>query len=196
MPHTPAAAIFALVFVTFTLVGLIGTWEFAGTDSLAPLLAAAPLAVLQLGYDQSGKSRRLIPELAGAVAISSSAAIIAHAAGWSAASSLALWCVFASRSIASLVYVRSRLLLTKGKASSTLVPVALHVAALAAVVMLAMAGLSPKLAVPAFVMLLVRASVGLSPWRLKLRAMQIGVLEVTFGTLTVAAVVLGHYLHI
>ena len=195
MPHTVSAVILAALFLVITIVGLVGTWRITGFSSLVPLLAAAPLAVLQLGYDLAAKSRRAIPEIAGAVALSSSAAITAHAAGWSSAAALALWCVFACRLIPSLLYVRNRLLLEKRKASSVLWPVLAHFLALAAVFGMASVGSAPKLAVFAFFVLLVRAAIGLSPWRLKLRAMQIGLLEITFGAITVLSVVIGQYLH-
>ena len=196
MPHTVAAVALAASSLVIALIGLGGVWKIAGIDSLVPLIAAVPLAVLQLGYDVAGKSRRAIPELAGAIALSSSAAIAAHAAGWSSAAALALWCVFVCRLIPSLLYVRNRLLLEKRKTLSVASPIMAHVLALVAVAALAASALSPKLAVLAFVILLVRAIVGLSPWRLKLRAMQIGILEIVFGAITVLSVIFGHYLHI
>jgi hypothetical protein len=195
MPHTMTAAGLAFGFLLIAAVGLAGVWSIAGANSLVPLLAAAPLALLQVGYDLASKSRKLVPELAGAVALSTSAAIAASAAGWPATSALALSGVFALRLISSLAYVRNRLLLEKRKASSILWPMIAHGLALGGVVVLAVAGLCPKLVVLAFVTLIVRAAIGLSRWRLKLRAMQIGILEVTFGTLTVLAVVAGYYLH-
>lgn len=194
MPHTSSAVVLAAAFVAVTIIGFIGTASIPGLNSLVPLLAAAPLALLQFGYDLAGKSRRAIPEIAGAVALSSSAAIAAHAAGWSSTSAVALWCIFACRLIPSLLYVRNRLLLEKRKAASTFSPVIAHLLALIVIVALALSGLSSNLVILAFILLLVRATVGLSSRRVKLRAMQIGILEIFFGTLTVVSVIVGHYL--
>lgn len=196
MPHTSAAVALASAFLALAGVGLAGAWMIAGFSSLVPLLAAAPLALLQLGYDLAGKSRRAVPEIAGAIALSSSAAISAHAAGWSAASSLGLWFVFALRVVPSLLYVRNRLLLEKRKAAATLSPIVAHIVALASIIGLAIAGLSSPIVVLVFALLLVRAAVGLSSRRRKLKATQIGIMEVVFGSLTVLSVVIGHYFHI
>lgn len=186
----------AAAFVSLTAIGFAGAWTITGPTSLIPLLAAAPLALLQLAYDLAGKSRRFIPEVAGAIALSSSAAIAAHAAAWSTTNAMALWAVIALRLIPSLLYVRSRLMLEKRKAYPVLMPVASHLAALAAVSLIAFSGSCPKLVVPVFAILFARCAIGLSPWRRKLRAMQIGVLEAVYGTLTVVALVAGHYLGI
>lgn len=196
MPHTLTVVMLAAFFAILTAVGVIGAWTIVGFNSLVPLLAAAPLALLQLGHDLAGKSRRAVPEIAGAVALSSSAAILAHAAGWSTTSAVALWCIFACRLIPSLLYVRNRLLLKKRKAASRHSPVIAHILALGIVAALAFTGLSPKIVILAFVLLLARAALGLFSPRVYLKAMQIGVIEVVFGFLTVASVVVGHYLHI
>ena len=196
MPHTTAALLLAICFVTAAALGLAGTYVMASFSSLVPLFAAAPLALLQLGYDRVGKSRRLMPEIAGAVALSTSAAIAAHAAGWPPERALALSGVFALRLVPSLLYVRTRLLLEKRKASTVRLPIFAHVLALGAVMIFAVVGLCPTILVLAFVVLLARACLGLAPWRLKLRAMQIGILEITFGALTLLSVIAGHYLHI
>jgi hypothetical protein len=196
MPHTVPAIAFAVGFAAIAMTGLAGTWVVAGMNSLVPLLAAAPLALLQLGYDRAGKSRRLMPEIAGAVALSTSAAVAAHAAGWPPARALALSGIFVLRLIPSLLYVRSRLLIEKRKAAAVRLAITANGLALAAAVVLAFTGLSSKITIVAFAILFARACVGLSSRRLKLRAMQIGVLEITFGALTVLCVVADHYFHI
>ena len=196
MPHTRAAKALALSFLAFASAGLCGTWILAGPASLLTLAVAAPLAILQISYDVAGKSRRLIPELAGAAALSSSAAIAAHAAGWSSINALALSGIFVLRLIPSMLYVRQRLVLEKRKQASVSLPVAAHICAIAIAIMMASAGICPKLVVGAFVVLLIRAAIGLSPWRRKLRAMQIGILEIVFGAVTLLSVIIGHYLNI
>ncbi len=137
-----------------------------------------------------------MPEITGAIAVSSSVAVIALADNWSFPAAVGLWTIFVARLIPSILYVRNRLLLEKGKPFSRFVPVLSHVAAFATVAALAFYGLSPLLTVLMFAVLQCRAVVGLSPYRRKVKAMRIGVWEVVYGTLTMLSVVLGYHLKI
>jgi hypothetical protein len=105
------------------LAGAAGSVIFVGWSSFVPLFLAAPLALIQIYFDSARQSRRLAPELAGAVAISSSAAVIALAAGWRAELAVSLWIIMICRSVPSIFYVRERLLLEKRKAYSYYPPV-------------------------------------------------------------------------
>ena len=105
----------------------------------------------------------------------------------------ALSLVFVLRMIPSILYVRNRLLLEKGKSHSIAVPVEAHILAFAVAVILALLGLCPILTAVMFAVLLGRAWIGMSPFRKKRKAMQIGVMEVVFGALTVFSFVIGHY---
>ena len=105
----------------------------------------------------------------------------------------ALWAIFASRSIASILYVRERLRLEKGKRYSRIIPTLAHVTALLLVSMLAFYGLSSFLTIMAMSVLAYRAIAGLSAGRSKMKAMQIGVWEIIYGVLVVLSVVIGHY---
>ncbi len=71
-----------------------------------PYLVASPLFATGLWYDVRSRSRRLIPELAGTVGISSTAAAIVVAGGGSTRLAMAMWLVAAARSVASVVFVR------------------------------------------------------------------------------------------
>jgi len=74
-----------------------------------PFLAASPLLSTGLWYDIRSKSRRLIPELAGTVGIASTAAAIVVAGGGTTTLALSMWLVAASRSVASVVFVRQQI---------------------------------------------------------------------------------------
>jgi len=74
-----------------------------------PYLAASPLLATGLWYDVRSKSRRLIPELAGTVGIASTAAAIVVAGGGTTTLALSMWLVAASRSVASVVFVRTQI---------------------------------------------------------------------------------------
>lgn len=184
---------FVLLFGAIFTAGLAGAVLTAGPAALLPFAFVLPLAAVQLYYDFSRQSRNVLPELGGAITISAAAAAIAIAGGWSWPLALGLWAVFIARLIPSILYVRERLLLEKGKPASRNVPLVAHLAAVAGVAILVSFGLVPALTALAMLMLLGRAIEGLSAGRRKMKAMKIGVFEVIYGTITVLAVIIGHY---
>lgn len=153
-----------------------------------------PLVVYQIYCDVLRQSRELLAELTGAIAISSSSAVIVLVGGWSYLSAVALWGVFIARLIPSILYVRNRLRLEKGKDSAFFSVVLAHSIALALVTILNAYDLVPKLVAAMFVVLLIRAAWGLSRFRRRVKAMKIGMWEVVYGTSTVLAVIAGYYL--
>ncbi|MEZ5406939.1 MAG: YwiC-like family protein [Acidimicrobiales bacterium] len=74
-----------------------------------PLVLAVPLVAVELWFDMRSRSRRLAPELAGAVGIGSVAAAIALAGGSPGRVAAGLWCVIAARAAAAIPYVRVQL---------------------------------------------------------------------------------------
>jgi hypothetical protein len=74
-----------------------------------PAVVAAPLVMLELWFDMRSRSRRLAPELAGAVGIGSIAAMIVLAGGESAAFAIGAWLILASRAITSIPHVRAQI---------------------------------------------------------------------------------------
>ena len=81
-----------------------------------PLLLAAPLIGVELWHDMRSRSRRLVPELAGAIGIGSIAGIVALAGGAADSVAAGLWLVIAARSIAAVPFVRVQLLRAKARA--------------------------------------------------------------------------------
>jgi hypothetical protein len=196
LPQTEVALKFTAGYAAIAGVGLLGSLYFAEAKSFLPFLLIAPLAVYQIYADVLRQSRHLLPELTGAVAISSSAAVIALAGGWSWASAFGLWAIFIARLVPSIIYVRNRLRLEKGKDFSMLHVIAANFVAFGAVGILAANDLAPMLTLPVFAFLLARAVWGLSPYRRRVKAMRLGVWEVVYGVLTVLAVIVGHLLNI
>lgn len=196
LPQTAVARKFVFIYGAIFTVGLIGSFLFVKPDAFLPFLFILPLAFYQIYCDASRKSRQLLPELTGAIAISSSVAVIALADNWTFPAAIALWAIFVARLIPSILYVRNRLKLEKGKPFSRFVPVFSHVFALAIIGALAFYHLSPLLTVLMFAVLLGRTAIGLSPYRRKVKAMRIGVWEVVYGTLTAFSVVIGYYLNV
>jgi hypothetical protein len=193
LPQTDMALKFTALYSVIAVIGLIGSLALAPISSFLPFAIIAPLAAYQIYCDVSRQSRELIAELTGSIAISSSVAVIALAGGWSFPAAAALWGIFIARLIPSILYVRNRLRLEKGKDFSRVLPISAHIGALLCVSALAFYGLSPFLTVAVFAILLGRSIVGLSAYRRKVKAMRIGVWEVAYGALVVLTIVAGYY---
>ena len=120
LPRTRLATrIAAVELVVLVALGVAALWS-AGTEWLVPVLIAVPLVAVELWFDIRSRSRRLVPELAGAVGIAAVAASITVAGdeGWRLA--VALWMVLAARAVASIPYVRTQIVRTR-RGSSPLV---------------------------------------------------------------------------
>ncbi|HUF05677.1 MAG TPA: YwiC-like family protein [Aridibacter sp.] len=191
-----AAAKYASGYTILFVIGVVGAIMKTSLNNLAPLALLVPLGAFQLYNDTERKTRELVPELAGATGISAAAAsvVLAGGGGWAAA--LALWVLFASRAVASFVYVRQRLRLEKGKAYAEVPPAVLHFAALFVCGELWFVSLLPLLPVLVVAILLARCIYGLSERRKRLKAVQIGIREVLYGAALTAAFVAGSYLEI
>ncbi len=74
-----------------------------------PVLVAVPFFALDLGYARRSRSRRLVPELAGSVAIGAVAPAIALAGGSTMLVAGGLWLVIAARVVAAIPFVRVQL---------------------------------------------------------------------------------------
>jgi hypothetical protein len=95
-------AVLAVLVVIAFLTATPGFWW--------PIFGIAPLLLVELSYDIRSRSRRLIPELAGAVGIAGVAAMMALAGGLDTAVALGLWAVLAGRAIAAIPTIRSQVL--------------------------------------------------------------------------------------
>jgi hypothetical protein len=193
-PPTSNAALRPLaLFLALGLGGVSGMAYFGGAEIFYPAVIAVPLALLQAYLDLSRKGRSLWAEMTGAVAISATAAMIGIAGGLGWRISLAMWFILAVRFIPSILYVRNRLQLEKGKTHEPVGPVAAHFAALAVVIVLWYLGVASILTGAVFAFLLFRSAVGLSPYRTKMKAMKIGIWEVVYGAVTVLSMIVGYY---
>lgn len=101
----------------------------------APAVAAAPLVALELWFDVRSRSRRLVPELAGAVGISAVAAMILLAGDESGGLAVGAWLVLAARAVTAIPHVRDRVARLHGRPgpASTLVVADVTAVATAAV---------------------------------------------------------------
>jgi len=92
----------AVLLAGLSIVALV----VAGPSWLVPVGLAAPLVALELWYDMRSRSRRLLPELAGAVGIAAVVAAIVMAGGGSVPLAFGSWLVLSSRSVAAIPFVR------------------------------------------------------------------------------------------
>jgi hypothetical protein len=193
LPTARLAERFLIVFALLAGLGVGGVLFTSSLWALFPFVVAAPLAVQQFALDISTRGRSLTAELAGAAAISSSVAVAAIAGGLSLPSAMALWAVLVGRFIPSILYVRNRLLLEKGKKLDRISPNVAHAASFLIVAGLAVLGLASFLTVGVFAILLVRSIYGLTAKGKGTKAMVIGIREVAFGVLTVLSIIAGYY---
>lgn len=192
--RTRVAERFVLIYGGAAALAFAAAIASGSIKFLLPLALAAPLALIQLKYDTAGRSRRLLPELSGSVAMASVAASIAIAAGWSNLTAFALWAVLSARVVPTILYVRARLALVHGKAADRILPTISHVAGLALVSFLAWMKLMPLLAVLAFALLLVRATQALfSESGRRVTAKRVGFSEIFFGAIMILFIIVGHF---
>jgi hypothetical protein len=193
-PRTRAAQAFAALYGTVALLGFVAAVLSGPAALLIPLALALPLAIIQLAYDFNSRSRALPPELAGATAMAALAASLALAGGFALLPAFALWAILTARVLPTILYVRARLRAGRGERVATGAVIFAHLLACAAALALFFKGSASVLALAALAILLTRAFVGLhSP---PVSAKRVGITELLYGAMLVAAVVTGHALGI
>jgi hypothetical protein len=109
LPRTTIAARVAAIEAVL-VIALVGVALLTGSARWLLLLAVAvPLVAVELDFDLRSRSRRLIPELCGAVGMSAVVGCIVLAAGEPAELAVALWLIAAGRSVASIPFARTQI---------------------------------------------------------------------------------------
>lgn len=109
MPRTVLAERVLLVEALLIVALLAVAVALAEAAFWQPLAIAVPLLAVETWYDIRSKSRHLVPELAGTIAIGSIAAAIALAGGSAMLLAIGLWVVAAARAVATIPFVRVQL---------------------------------------------------------------------------------------
>ncbi len=91
----------------------------AGWSWLVPVAIAFPMVAIEAWFDARSRSRRLVPELCGAVGIGAVVAAIVVAGGESNQLAAALWLVLAARSIGAIPFVRVQIMRLRRGAGPT-----------------------------------------------------------------------------
>jgi len=185
---------FVVLYALAAALGFGASIVLAGWRPLLPLVLALPFGAIFFAYDAQNQSRSWQAELAGPIAFSAVASSIALAGGWFLAPALALWAVLVARAVASILYVRARIRLDRGRPHQPALAIAAHLGALLAIIALVMLDLIHVLVVGVFVLLLARALWGLSHYRRSVPIKVIGYTELGWGLLTVLVVAVGTWL--
>ncbi len=190
-PRTALAWRWAATYGGVVAVALAAALVTAGTASiLVPALLATPLVALQLAYEARNRGRAFLPEAAGAVALGSLAACVALAGSWGLPAALVLWALLAARAVPSILYVRTRLRLERGQAPPSWPTWSAHGVAVVLVAAAAAGGVVPWLATLPYLVLGLRAVLGLSRRRVSVSARVVGFREIGFGLVTVVLLAL------
>jgi len=185
LPRTGVAIAVAAAYFAIAATGLAVAF-YASWKEAAPLIVAGPLVITLLWHDVRGRSRDLVPELLGPVALAAVGGSIVMLGGWSFASGCAVWALLSLRALPAVLYVRSRLRLGYGRPTSVALPIVAHVAAIAIALLLARWELAPVSVAPLYAVLLLRGAAGLSRFRRKASAKVVGYSEIGWGLLAVA----------
>ena len=118
------AAVELAVLASLVVLAIAG----AGWRWIVPIAAALPLALVELWYDVRSRSRRLVPELCGAIGISSVAAAIIIAGDESWRLGVAGWLILTARATASIPFVRTQIARLRRGVAPTTMTLALQVA--------------------------------------------------------------------
>lgn len=176
------------LFSTVAVVAMALVLVLGGVMPLWPLLVAAPLAALFAWFDSKNGSRAAAAEVAGSAAFAILPVVLATLAGWSAGAALVLGIFALTRSVPTVLVVRSSLRQAKGEAAGFALPVLAAGVAAGAVSVLGAFGFAPAWAsLPAWA-LFARTVWFASPLRPAWPARRIGMFEAILGLLYVGAI--------
>ena len=109
-----------VVVEAIALAGLVvASAAVADGPFWVPVVIASPLVALELWFDMRSRSRRLVPELAGAIGVSAVVAMIVLADGGSGRLAAALWLILAARVLTSIPWVRAQIARLHGRTRAT-----------------------------------------------------------------------------
>ena len=196
VPRTAWATRFALLYAGCAVAAFGAVLLTAQQPFLLPLLIATPLVLIQAYLDAYKRSRELLAELSGSIAMGALASATLLLAGWDIEVAFAAWAIVITRAVTSILYVRARLRLERGNAISPVRVWICHTVALLLVGLLAYLDLVPWLTVAAVLLWFGRAVLGLTTLRRPARAQTVGIHETILGISTVILVVAGYWLKV
>lgn len=115
LPRTRLARRVAAGELALLAVLAAGAVVLAEPGFWIPGAVALPLLAVEAWFEVRSRGRRLVPELAGAVGVSSVAAMVLLAGGQDGRLALAAWAVLAARSCTSIPHVRLQIARLHGR---------------------------------------------------------------------------------
>ena len=183
-----------LVLAVAAGAALVASIWLAGPSFLMSLLLAIPFGTVYLYYDLTKPPRTLQAELSGPLTMGFVATAMAVMDGWTIWLALTLWAALALRSAPSVLYVRARIRLDRGRATRVALPIVAHSIALLLAGVFVWVGLLPALPLLIYVLLLARAAWFLSPARPMISVKTIGFMEMGLGVSLVLSIAIGYWL--
>lgn len=178
--RTRLARGFAALYGAIALAALQLTTTTATGAFWIPLLAALPLAAVQLALEFRSDGRSLLSELCGALVLAATASAILLAADKPFVMAALVWLLMALRAVPSIMYVRARIRLIHGRRTSIASPISVHVLGVLISIALWTSGVTNAFAPLAVGMLLFRTYYGLmlsTPTAVR----TVGIQEVIYG---------------
>lgn len=185
---------FATTYLAASVAGSIVAVTLAGWKALVPFALLGPFVLVFIYQDARNLARSLPAELAGPPGLAATAPSIALAAGWDWEPAFALWVLLMARALPSIIYVRAKLRLERGRPTSQVIVFWWHVVFAVVVLLLVSGGMSPTSSLLAFALLWGRSLLGLSRFRRLSQARHVGYAEIAFGALYVLIVACGYRL--
>lgn len=179
--RTTWAERFVLLYGSLALISFLLANSLAPHPFLFALLLAIPFALVQIGFELGNQGRHPLAEISGACAFAALAPAILLIMGWGWSFALGLWAALVIRTVVSILYIRARLRLEKGKPANPTGVLITHLVGLIALAGLTIASLSHWLNLIAGLVLLIRATLGVTTFRKPTPAKVIGFREIAYG---------------
>jgi len=183
---------FVAIYGLIALLALLASLAGGGLPVILPLIPAYLIAIVQVWiFDVRGNSRHWLPEVLGAVVMSTFAISIAIAGGWTLLPAVALASIIVARAIPTIFYVRARLRQIKGGETNPQVAIILHILSLVVIIALSIINIVPILTIVAMMILLGRATFFIKQAK-EVPAKIVGIQEIVFGLILIVSSAIGY----
>ncbi len=189
LPRTSVARR-VLAAETVLLLALVGgAMALEASSFWAPLVAIVPLVAVELWFDMRSRSRRLLPELFGAVGMGGVVAVIVLAGGGSGRLAAACWLILAARGVTAIVTVRDQVGRLHGRPGNARLVLGADLAAIAIAAAAVVVDRSATVgAIAVAAVIAIQRALNVRPTA---RAAVIGVRQTLLGLAVVAATAIG-----
>lgn len=189
------ALLWAILFSVLALTCLGGAAFTGSWRALWPLLLCVPLGAIFLWFDLRNEMREAEAELSGSAAFALVPAAMATLAGWSAPAALGLAALMLTRSLPTVLTVRTYLRQSKGLPAHPVGALASAGGTFAVIVGLGMYAIVPAAAGLLAAGLLLRSAIFLTALRPVWPAKRVGMLEAVIGLIYLGGLAVAYHDH-